>query len=257
MHKIGQSGGFSGRLLVPLLKTGLSLIGNLLKPQAESVLIPLGLTAVSLATNVSIQKKMFGSGATTLIISNAEMNDIMKIIKSLEEHGLFIKGVSETFKNEAKEQKRGFLSVFLGTVGATFLGNLLTGKRTFLNPPHPLTNFEIQMYYQNVIIGVYSRSNLPKIKDAAYVINLDGFKPIETHWIALFGNGNNGRASYDGIYFDGFGYIIITNIYRIEVYDSIMCGYSCIGLIDFMLRGKSLLDYTNLFLLMIMRRMIK
>ena len=75
---------------------------NILKPLAKSVLIPFGLTAVAAATNVAIHKKMFGSGNTILIIYNEEINDIMKIIKSLEESGLLIKGVSETIKNEAK-----------------------------------------------------------------------------------------------------------------------------------------------------------
>ena len=118
--------------------------------------------------------------------------------------------------------------------------------------PHPLTNFEIQKYYQNDLKfnDVYSRNNLPKIKDGAYVINLDEFKSIGPHWIVLYGNGNN------IIYFDSFGveHILkeikkfvgnknnITNIYRIQAYDSIMCGYFCIGFIDFMLKGRSLLD---------------
>ena len=72
--------------------------------------------------------------------------------------------------------------------------------------PHPL-NFEIQKYFQNEpkFNGVYSRNNLPKIKDGAYVINLDEFESIGTHWIALYLNGNNKRASYDTIYFDSFG----------------------------------------------------
>ena len=120
-----------------------------------------------------------------------------------------------------------------------------------------MKNFEIQKYYQNEpkFNGVYSRNNLPKIKDGAYVINLDEYKSIGTHWIALYVNAENVT------YFDSFGveYIpkeikrfignknIITNIYRIQAYDSIMCGYFCIGFIDFMLKGKSLLDYTNLF----------
>ena len=74
-------------------------------------------------------------------------------------------------------------------------------------PPHPLTNFEIQKYYQNKTIfnGVFSRNNLPKIKDGAYVIRLDEFKSIGTHWEALYVNGNNGSVSYDAIYFDSFG----------------------------------------------------
>ena len=106
------------------------LIGNVLKPLAKSVLTPLGLTAAASATDAAIHKKMFGPGFTTLIISNEEMNDNMKIVKSLEESGLLIKGVSETIKNEAKEQKGGFLGMWLGTLGASLLENLLTGKDT-------------------------------------------------------------------------------------------------------------------------------
>ena len=73
---------------------------------------------------------MFGSGVTTLIISNEEMNDIMKIIKYLEESGLLIRGVSETIKNQAKKQKRGFLRMLLLTLSASLVGNLLAGKGT-------------------------------------------------------------------------------------------------------------------------------
>ena len=127
LHKIWQSGGFLGRLLGPLLKTGLSLIGNVLKPLAKSVLIALGLTAAASAsaTDVAIHKKMFG-----LTISNEETNYIIKIVNCLEESGLLIKGVSETIKNEGKEQKGGFLGILLGTLGASLLGNLLSGKCT-------------------------------------------------------------------------------------------------------------------------------
>ena len=106
------------------------LIGNVLKPLAKAILIPLVLTAASSATNAAIHKRMFGSGFITLIISNEEINDIMKIVTSLEESGLLIKCVSETIKNEAKEQKRGFLGMLLGTLGASLLGNLLTIKDT-------------------------------------------------------------------------------------------------------------------------------
>ena len=95
-----------GRLLGPLLKTGLPLMKNALKPLAKSVLIPLGLTAVASATDAAIQKNIFGSGMTTLIISNEEMNDIVKIVKSLK--CLLIKVVSKIIQNEAKEQKGGF-----------------------------------------------------------------------------------------------------------------------------------------------------
>ena len=116
--------------------------------------------------------------------------------------------------------------------------------------PHPLTNFEIQKYYQNEpkFNGVYSRDNLQKIKDGAYITNLDEYSDIGTHWVALYIQNN------DGTYFDSFGVEPIpkeiitfignqnikTNIFRIQAYDSIMCGYFCIGLIDFMLAGKTL-----------------
>ena len=139
-------------------------------------------------------------------------------------------------------------------------------------PAHPLTNFEIQEYYQNEprFNGVFSRDNLPNIirpkglrskelgsavKNGAYVINLDEYHDVGTHWVALYVN--NKIVTY----FDSFGvehipkeimnFInrkkIITNIYRIQAYDSIMCGYFCIGFINFMFNGKSLTDYTNLF----------
>ena len=126
--KIIQSGGFLGRLLGPLLKTGLPLIKNVIKPLAKSVLIPLQLTAAASAADAGIHKKMLGSGNTTLIISNEEMNDIMKIIQDLVDSNILLKGVTKTKKNETKEQKRGFLSMLLGTLGASLLGNLLTGK---------------------------------------------------------------------------------------------------------------------------------
>ena len=102
--KLEQLEGFLGRLLEPFVKPVLPLIGNVLKSLAKSVLTLLELTAG--ATGVAIHNKMFGSGMTVLIISNEEMNHIMKIVKSLEETGLLKKGVSETIKNEAKEKQR-------------------------------------------------------------------------------------------------------------------------------------------------------
>ena len=138
-----------------------------------------------------------------------------------------------------------------------------------MTPPHPLTNFEIQEYYQNEprFNGVFSRDNLPNsIKNGAYVINLEEYRDIGTHWVALY------VINKTIIYFDFFGVEhipkeiikcignneqgpsakarnkkIITNIYRIQAYDSIMCGYFCIGFINFMFDGNSLTDYTNLF----------
>ena len=131
-----QSGGFLGRLLGPLLKTGLPLIKNVIKPLAKSVFIPLGLTAAVSAVDAGIHKKTSGSGNrhtssashTTLIISNNELDGIIKIVKSLEDSGLLLEGLSKTDQNEVKEQKGGFLSMLLVTLGASLLGNLLTGR---------------------------------------------------------------------------------------------------------------------------------
>ena len=102
LSKMIQSGGFLGRLLSPLLKTGLPLIKNVIKPLAKSVLILLGLTAAASAADAGIHKKILGSGNTTLIISNNEIEDIIKIVKSLEDSGLLLKGVTETVQNEVK-----------------------------------------------------------------------------------------------------------------------------------------------------------
>ena len=99
LHKIRQSGGFLDRLLGSLLKPGLPLMKNVLKALAKKVLIQLRLIAAAAVTDSAIHKKMFGSGVTTLIISNEEMNDIMKIVKYLEESGFLIKDVSGTIKN--------------------------------------------------------------------------------------------------------------------------------------------------------------
>ena len=113
-----QSGEFLGRVLGPLLKIGLPLMKSVIRPLAKSFLIPLGLTAAAAAADAGIHKKILGSGHNAaLIISNDDMKDILKIVRSLEE------------QNEAKEQKRGFLSRLLGTLGASLLGNMLVGKR--------------------------------------------------------------------------------------------------------------------------------
>ena len=158
ISKISQSGGFLGKILGPLLKTGLPLLKSVIKPLGL-----LGLTVASSAIDAGVQKKTYGSGTGTLVISNEEMNDIMKIVQALEDSNILFKGVTKTIKNETKVQKGRFLSILLGTLGASLLGDLLTknlsGKGTVragegikkktLMPPHPLTNFEIKNYYEN------------------------------------------------------------------------------------------------------------
>ena len=129
ISKIIQSGRFLGKLLGPLLKPGLPLIKNIIKLLAKSILIPLGLTAAASASDAGIQKKIHDSGTTTSVISNEKMNDKMKIVQTLEDSNILLERVSETIKNETKEQKGGFLSLLLDTLGAFLLGNLLTGKR--------------------------------------------------------------------------------------------------------------------------------
>ena len=124
IKKLIQSGGFLGKLLSklpgPLMKVAM--------PLAKNVLASLGLTAAMSAIDGSIQKKIHGSGVK-LIIEQEDMNDIIKIIESLENSGILLKGVTKTIENEIKEQRGGFLSMLLGTVEASLLGNLLTGGK--------------------------------------------------------------------------------------------------------------------------------
>ena len=124
IKKLIQSRGFLGKLLSklagPLMKVAM--------PLAKNVLAPLGLTGAMSAIDGIIQKKIHGSGVK-LIIEQEDMKDIMKIIKALENWGILLKGVTKTIENETKEQREGFLSMLLGTLGASLLGNLLTGGK--------------------------------------------------------------------------------------------------------------------------------
>ena len=124
IKKLIQSEEFLGKLLSklagPLMKVAL--------PLAKNVLAPLGLTTAMSATDGSMQKKIHGSGVK-LIIEQEDMNDIMKIIEALENSGILLKGVTKTIENETKEQRGGFLVMLLGTLGASLLGNLLTGGK--------------------------------------------------------------------------------------------------------------------------------
>ena len=126
ISKMIQLGGFL-RLLGPLLKTGLRLMKNVIKPLAKSVLISLELTAAASAADAAIHKKILRSETTTLIISNYEMKGVIRIVESLKDSDLFLKGVSETIHNEAKEQKGGFFSMLPDTLGTSLLRHFLTG----------------------------------------------------------------------------------------------------------------------------------
>ena len=136
----------------------------------------------------------------------------------------------------------------------------------FLMSSHPLTNFKIEKYHESVprFNGAFSRNNLPlKIKNGAYVINLDEYADVGTHWIALFYNRN------EIVYFDNFGVEhvpeevkkiarnknIIANIFRVQANDSVMCRYFCIGFIEFVLAGKIWLILQTFFLPMTLRKM--
>ena len=124
IKKLIQSGGFLGKLLSklagPLMKVALPLVKN--------VLASLGLTAAMSAIDGGIQKKIHVSGVK-LIIEQKDMKDIMKIVKALENFGILLKGVNKTIKNETKKQRGGFLSMLLGTLGASLLVNLLKGGK--------------------------------------------------------------------------------------------------------------------------------
>ena len=255
------------------------LLKRVIQPLGKSVLIPLGLTAAASVVDAGKHKRILGFvHNTTFVDGNNEMKDLSKIVKCLEDSRILLRGVSETVESDVKEQRGGFLTMLMGTLAANLLSSMLTGKgiiragegtirtgygskRSSLKnfgSPHPLTNFEIQAYYQNEprFNEVHSRDNLPhKIKDGTYVINLDEYSDIGTHWEAVYVN--NKTVTY----FDSFGIEhiykeirvfmkdkdIIANIYKIQSYDSIICVYYCIGFINFMLQGSSLAVFTNLF----------
>ena len=112
------------RFLAPLLNSGLPLLKSVIKPLGM-----LGLTAAASVTDAAVNEKILGSGNhTTLIIYNDDMQDLLKIVKSLKDSSLLLDRITETVKNEVKEQKGGFLSMLLGTLGASLLGNMLAGR---------------------------------------------------------------------------------------------------------------------------------
>ena len=103
----------------------------MITPLAKSALIPLGLTAAASAADAGIHKEILGSGNTILVISNKDMEDLIKTVKSPEDSELLLKGLTESVENEVKGQKGRFLSMLLGTLGASLLGNLLTGEGVY------------------------------------------------------------------------------------------------------------------------------
>ena len=182
----------------------MSLFKSALTQLGKSVLIPLELSAGMSVVDAAIQKKIYVSGTAALIISNEEMEDIMKIVKWLEESGLLIKGISGTVKNKTIEQKGGFFSMLLGTLVVSILAARRSNNSRwkFLMLSHPLTKFEIQKYYQSEhkFNDAYSRNNLSEIEDGAYIKNRDEHESKGTHWIALYVNVEN------VIYYDSLTY---------------------------------------------------
>ena len=124
INKIIKEGKNLGRLLMNFLPKLIKLAISI----GKNILAPLGLTAAMSATDAAIQKKMYGSGNKTLSISNNDLNDLIKISTALEEHDILLKGTTKTVENNTKKQEGGFLSMLLRTLGASLLGNLLTGK---------------------------------------------------------------------------------------------------------------------------------
>ena len=123
--EIIQSGRFLGSLLSKLAGQLMKVVVALAK---KNIWAPLGITAAASAIDSGIQKKTHGSGTKTLITSNKEMNDIIKIVQALENSNILLKGATETIKNETKEQKGGFLGTVVGTLVSILIGNLLSGK---------------------------------------------------------------------------------------------------------------------------------
>ena len=204
--KIIQYGGFLGSLLSkiagPLMKVAV--------PLAKKYFRSIGNNSCCFSNWCRNSKKIHSFRTATVIFSNEEMYDILKILQALEDSNVLLKGITKTIENETREQKRGFLGKLLGTLEASLLENMLTEKRILragygnkegkgmlrtgyeskdlflktLIPSHPLTNFRMQKYYQTEprFNGVYSSDTLPKrIKDWEYVINVDEYADVGTH----------------------------------------------------------------------------
>ena len=184
-----QSGEFLGELLGktagPLMKVAVPLPKNvlaLLVAKASTSAIDGTIQATSRAGVARAGK------GVTLVIMNEDMNDIIRILKSLENLGALIVGVSEPAKHDIKKQEIEFLGMLLGTLGASTAGREYNDMDDMDKLFYHLSNIEINMYfnYKTRFNSVFSRDKLPRIKDGAYVKNLDDKESKGTHWISLF-----------------------------------------------------------------------
>ena len=266
ISKIIQSGGSFGSWLDNLGKKALT---NIAIPLARDNLPGLVSNLIHSSAINKFGRKISGKGAVragkgfTLFISNEDMNDIIKDIKPLKDSCVLIDGVTETVKDEIKKQEGRFLGALSAPLTASLIQPVISSvvkgisargvrraRRGYINknPLHPLKNIKITN-------DVFSKNNLPRVKDGVHVINLDDKNSKRTQWVSLFIYKNV------AIYFDSFGieYIpqevlnkvrdksITHNIFRMQDNESNMCGFYCIAFIEYMLPGKTLLGYTNLF----------
>ena len=206
----GALGSILARFLPKLIKPAISL--------GKNILAPLELSSAMSATDATIQEKVHGYGTKTVKFSNKDLNDMTKFFIALEDSDVLMKRITETLKNDIKKGRAlPLIPMLLGTLGASLLtgrGLFRTGRGMYRSGNHgqgikkkllasfnPLTNFEIQEYFKDEkrFNGVSSRNNLPKLKNDAYVINLDHSKNTGTHWVAAF------VKEDEVIYFDSFG----------------------------------------------------
>ena len=178
----------------------------MLKPLIKIVLVPLRLTAAAPTVGSEIHKKVSSNEINRIHIK--VIRDIMGIVKSLKDTGLLIKDENKLIKTETLEQRERLFGIMLGTLGANLLRNILAGKGMiraddgevrgllktgFLMLLFPMTNIEMQKYYQSKpkFKGVYLPNNLPNTEDGVFGVNLDEYKLIGTYWIALHTNDNS------------------------------------------------------------------
>ena len=206
LHKIGQSGVFLGIILGPTLKTGLLLMKNVA-----------AVHAVAASAINAIQNNIFGSSMTTLLISNKEMDRIMKMVKSVKELKMKLKKKTWVLSKGMKAKILGQRVMKTGEVA-------IRASQDFFMVSYPFTNLDIHKYEipnEPKSNSLYSEKCLPK---KAVLKKKCSKKSLKIDWRK----------------------IIKTNVYRMQANDS-LCGYFRINFFEFMLKGKRLLVYTNLF----------